>query len=45
MRGAVPAENYANLNVCYIGRSTAIIDFVCVLLAQWLTWLTRAVVT
>ena len=27
MRGAVPAENYANLNVCYIGRSTAIIDF------------------
>ena len=27
MRGVVPAENYANLNVCYIGMSTAIIDF------------------
>ena len=27
MRGAVPADNYANLNVCYIGRFKAIIDF------------------
>ena len=27
MRGAVHAENYANLNVCYIGRSKAKIDF------------------
>ena len=27
MLGAVHAENYPNLNVCYIGRSKAIIDF------------------